>query len=349
MPHNDANFGIGTLAHPYPPPLDRSKMATAMASIRLLLVLSALVLALAQAPARAAEVVYPLGSRIGLAPPPGLAPSRNFFGGYEDLDNNVTIIMAALPVEAYGELDKTFTAEALKRQGATLETREAMSLSTGKAFLVIAHQEVDKTSMRKWLLVASSPALTALVTVQVPDAAKAHYPDAAIRAALSTLAVRTTVPVEEQLGLVPFKIGELAGFRIAGVFPGRAVMLSDAPANPSGPPEAAMEPHIRVAIVPGGPAQSSERDAFARDVFATIPNLKDVRFENSEPLRIGGQQGHQILANGRDAGSGATLKVVQWLRFGGGAYMQMLGIARSEAWKDAYPRFRSVRDGIEPR
>jgi hypothetical protein len=320
-----------------------------MASIRLLLVLSALVLALAQAPARAADVVYPAGSRIGLAPPPGLAPSRSFFGGYEDPDDNVTIKMVALPAEAYGELDRTMGAEALKRQGLTFETREAMPLSTGKAFLVVGHQEVDKTNVRKWFLIASWPALTAFVTVQVPDAAKARYPDAAIRTALATLAVRATVPAEEQLGLVPFKVGELAGFRVAGVIPGRAVMLSDAPATMSAPPEVPMDPHILVAIAPGGPAQSSERDTFARDLFATVPNLKDVRLENSEPLRIGGQQGHQILANGRDAASGATLTVVQWLRFGGGAYMQMVGIARSDAWKDAYPRFRSVRDGIEPR
>jgi hypothetical protein len=41
--------------------------------------------------------------------------------------------------------------------------------------------------------------------------------------------------------------------------------------------------------------------------------------------------------------------VVQWLRFGGGGYMQIVGIARADAWKDAYPRFRSVRDGIEGR
>src|SRR5262245_23242334 len=326
-------------------------MTTAMAPIRLLLVLSALVLALAlvQAPVRAAEVVYPPGSRIGLAPPPGLAPSRNFFGGYEDPDpdSNVVIKMAALPVEAYAELAKTMGAEALKRQGLTFESREAMPLSTGKAFLVIGHQEVDKTNVRKWFLVAASPGLTAFVTVQVPDAAKARYPDAAIRAALATLAVRTSVPIEEQLGLVPFKVGELAGFRVAGVVPGRAVVLSDAPA--AGPPESAMHPHSLVAMAPGGPAQSSERDAFARDLFATIPILKEVRLENAEPLRIGGQQGHQILASGRDAASGAALTVAQWLRFGGGAYMQMVGIARSDAWKDAYPRFRSVRDGIEPR
>ena len=164
-------------------------MATAMTSIRLLLVLSALLLALAQTPARAADVIYPPGSRIGLAPPPGLAPSRNFFG-YEDPDNNVAIILVALPVEAYAELDKTVGAESFKRQGVTLETREAMPLSTGKAFLVIGHQEMDKTNLRKWFLVASSPALTAFVTVQVPDAAKARYPDEVIRAALSTLAVR---------------------------------------------------------------------------------------------------------------------------------------------------------------
>src|SRR5262249_39859479 len=143
------------------------------------------------------------------------------------------------------------------------------------------------------------------------------------------------------------------GFRVAGVIPGRAVKLSDAPATPSGAADAAVETHILVVIAPGAPAQSSERDTFARDLFATVPsivpNLKDVRVENSEPLRIGGQQRYQILAKGRDAASGAALTVVQWLRFGGGAYMQMVGVARDDAWKDAYPRFRSVRDGIEPR
>ena len=78
----------------------------------------------------------------------GWRPAGNF--GYEDPDNNVAIILVALPVEAYAELDKTVGAESFKRQGVTLETREAMPLSTGKAFLVIGHQEMDKTNLRKW-------------------------------------------------------------------------------------------------------------------------------------------------------------------------------------------------------
>jgi type IV secretory pathway TrbD component len=321
-------------------------MAVDMPSLRPLL--AVLLLALALLPARAADVVYPPGSRIGLAPPPGLATSKTFFG-YEDPDNNVAMMLVALPVQAYADLDRAMNAEALKRQGVTFETREPLALASGQAFLVVGRQEVEKTQVTKWFLVASSPTLTALVTMQVPDAAKALYPDAAIRAALTTLAIRPAVPIEEQLGLVPFKVDELAGFRIAGVIPGRAVMLSDAPADRAGPPEAATEPHIFVAVAPGGPAQSSERDNFARELFATFPNLKDIRIVSSEPLRMGGQQGHQILANAKDAAGAATLTVVQWLRFGGGVYMQMVGIARTDAWKDAYPRFRSVRDGIEPR
>ncbi|HVQ73669.1 MAG TPA: hypothetical protein VMT08_39820, partial [Bradyrhizobium sp.] len=91
--------------------------------------------------------------------------------------------------------------------------------SSGKAFLVVGRQDVDNTKVRKWILVAASPSLTAFVTVQMPEAVAALYPDAAIRASLATLAFRAAVPIEEQLGLLPFKVGEFSGFRIAGVIP----------------------------------------------------------------------------------------------------------------------------------
>jgi hypothetical protein len=271
--------------------------------------------------------------------------TSNNFLGFEDPDTNAAIILNSLPPEAYAELEKTISAEALKRQGVTLEKREAMSLPTGKAFLVIGRQEVDKTKVRKWILIGSSPALTALVTVQVPQTVKNPYSDAAIRETLATLAIRTTVPVEEQLSLLPFKIADFAGFRVGGVVLGRAVILSDAPAEMP----AQSHTNIVVSVAPGGPAQTSDRDAFARDLFATISNVRDVRVVSSEPLRIVGQPGHQILAQARDPAGTTILTVVQWLRFGGGGYLQLIGIARADAWHEAYPRFRAVRDGIETR
>lgn len=317
-----------------------------MTSFRWLLVL--FMLALGALPAAAAELNYPPGSRIGLAPPPGLVPSKTFFG-YEDPSNSVAMMLVALPPQAYADLDASVTAETLKRQGVTMESREALPLPSGKAFLVVGRQEVDNVKIRKWILVAASPTLTGFVTVQMPETATALYPDAAIRASLATLAFRAAVPVDEQLGLLPFKVGELSGFRIAGVIPGRAVMLSDAPAGAPGSPDSTNEPHIFAAIAAGGPAQSADRDTFAREVFATLPNIREIRVTTSEPLRMAGQQGHQILASAKDASGTSPLTVVQWLRFGGGGYMQIVGIARADAWKDAYPRFRSVRDGIEGR
>src|SRR5215207_3210385 len=102
-----------------------------MASIRCLLTL--LFLVLAAAVPQAAEVAYPPGSRIGLVPASGMATSRNFFG-FEDPDSNVAVIMVTLPSDAYAELHRTVTADALKRQGLTLESRETMSVPTGNGF-----------------------------------------------------------------------------------------------------------------------------------------------------------------------------------------------------------------------
>jgi hypothetical protein len=321
-------------------------MTVVMVSIRCLLAL--LFLVLAAADAHAAEVAYPPGSRIGLVPASGMVTSRNFFG-FEDADNNVAVILVSLPGDAYAELNRTVTADALKKQGLTLESREAMSVPTGNAFLVIGRQEVEKIKLRKWILIAAAPTLTALVTVQVPDTSRGRYPDAAIRTMLASLTIRGTVPVDEQLGLLPFRVGELAGFRVGGVIPGRAVMLSDAVPDASGQPAAGKEPHMIVNVGPGAPAQASEREAFAREVFATIPNIKDIRLTSSEALRMSGQQGHQIIANAKDGAGADPLTIVQWLRFGSGGYLQMVGIARADSWTAAYQRFRAVRDGVEAR
>ena len=313
-----------------------------MTFLRHLLVV--LAFAAAALPAKAAEVIYHPGSRLGLVPPEGMATSTNFFG-FEDLGASAAIILAALPAEAYADLERTMTADALRSQGIVFEKREPMALASGKAFLVIGHQQVEKTKIRKWILIGSSPALTALVTAQIPDPARNVYSDNAIRAALSTLAIRSTVPAAEQLGLLPFKVSDLAGFEIGGILPGQAVVLGDPPAQATAQPM----PHIFVSVGAGGPSQTSDRDTFAREVFAAIPNVRDARVTGSEPLRIVGQPGHQIMAQARDPTGMVDLTVVQWLRFGTGGYLQVVGIARVDAWQAAYPRFRAVRDGIEPR
>ena len=167
----------------------------------------------AAAAAQATEVVFPTGSRVGIAPPPGVSASPRF-AGFEDSANKVAIVVIALPPEAYAELEKS-TAR-LGAQGATVEKREDLSLDPGKAFLVVARQNVAGISLHKWILTAAAGDLTAVVTFEIPDEARESYPDAAIRAALGSVAVRKTVPIDEQLSLLPFRMGELSGFQVGG-------------------------------------------------------------------------------------------------------------------------------------
>ena len=49
-------------------------------------------------------------------------------------------------------------------------------------------------------------------------------------------------------------------------------------------------------------------------------------------MRIGGQPGHEVRAQAKDVQTGADVELVQWLRFGTGAYLRILGFAPKEKW-----------------
>jgi hypothetical protein len=303
-------------------------------------------------PARAADPVFPPGSHIGLVPPAGMVTS-NLFAGFTDPDNNAAIVLTALPAAAYSQIEKALDAETLKQQGVSVEKREPMQLDVGKGILLSGRQTADKARYRKWLLVATVGGITALVTVQVREENNV-YSENVVRAALATLSVRATVPEKEELGLLPFTIGDLAGFHVDNVVRGRALILTDAPSEGLGEsstetPQKNLDPHLLVAAMPGGPSEPDDRATFARLAFTEIGGIKDVHVTMSEPLRIGGQYGYQTMAEAKDARTGSNIMVVQWLRFGGSGYLQMIGIARADGWTSVLSRLRTVRDSIEPK
>lgn len=302
----------------------------------------------AMSPARAADPIFPTGSRLGLVPPAGMVASETF-DGFADPGKDAAILMAVLPPTAYGQIEKTLDPDTLKKQGVIVEKREPMQFSFGKGFLVTARQTADKTHYRKWLLVAAAGDFTALITAQVPEQDKT-YPDRTMRAALASLSVRAHVPEAEELSLLPFTVGDLAGFHVEGVLRGRGLMLSDRPNTAdSGKPatESVSEARLLIAAIPGGPQEPDDRANFAKLSFSEIGGLRDIQITVSEPLRIGGQSGYQTMADAKDARSGNSVRVVQWLRFGGGGYLQMVGIASSNGWTTTLTRMRAVRDSID--
>lgn len=300
-------------------------------------------------PAGAADAIFPTGSRIGLVPPDGMAPSPTF-QGFADAQKGAAILIVTLPAEAYGSLEKSGLPDVLRKQGInfTIDKREPIALSAGKGFLITGTELADKTRYHKWLLVAALDDVTALVSVEVPEH-DTTYSDKVLRAALATLTVRATVPDAERLSQLPFTVGDLAGFRIGDVLPGRALMLIDARGDNADAAVVDLNARFLIAALPGGPAEPGERANFARRGFDSIAGIKDIHVQMSEPLRIGSQPGFQTLAQAKDAQTDADVMVVQWLRFGSGGFMQMIGIARADNWSNEFPRLRAVRDSIDPR
>jgi hypothetical protein len=307
-----------------------------------------LTVSLGPVPASAADPVFPVGSRMGFVPPPGFVASKRF-PGFENPDSRSSIVMATLPPQAYANLEASMATEALKKQGITEEKRETLTLASGKAVLVMGNEQESGQKFRKWILLAQLPEGVALIAVLVPESAVKMYSDDVIRASLSSLAVRATVPLDEQIALVPFKLTDLSGLRPVRVLGNTGVVLTDGAKETPTPSD---QPMFAVMIGQGAPEQATERANFARRLFDTgVGDVKDIRVISGDMLRLGGGTlvTHELQAEAKEAFSDTPVKLVQWVRFGSGTFIRMLGIARADQWPAAFPHFRAVRDGVAPR
>jgi hypothetical protein len=297
------------------------------------------------AAAQAADAVFPPASHIGLAAPAPMKPSQTF-RGFEDREASASILILEIPAQAYAGVEQQLTTEALKKDGVIEEKRESVTLNGATGLLIAGAQDADNKKIHKWLLLAAWPEGASLIAFQVPDDSKSKYPEASVRAALLSATLRPVVPVDEQLGLLPIRFDELAGMRPFRVLGNSSVFLTDGDTDPKEP---AAQPLLIVSVAPGGPEQPSDRANFSRQLFSGLNDFKEVRIVGSDVLKLDNLQTYEIQAEAKDPKSDAPLKLVQWIRFGNGAVIRFVGIARTDVWGEAFPKFRAVRNGTKPR
>ena len=308
----------------------------------LLWTLASLMLA---APARAADPVFPVNSRVGLVAPAGFTPSTKF-SGFENPAASAAILLVELPNEAYADVEKGFTDEALKARGMTVKLREPIAVKDGKGFFVAGPQESNGVKRYESVMIANAGGITSIVSIQMVEATHATITDAIVRDTFKTLVVRPQGPESERLSVLPYKIGNLAKFRVVRSGREGVAILTD---GPNDEVTAVDQPFMLIGVAPGEAPKADDRDKFARNLFGTIPGIKDIKVTRAEPLRIGQAQGYEIVADAKDAGSGNEVTTVQWLRFGQSGYLQIFAIVRKTTWNDVFPRLRAIRDSIEPR
>src|SRR3989440_6141243 len=264
------------------------------------------------APARAADPVFPTNSRIGLVAPAGFTPS-NRFPGFENPQASAAILLVELPGDAYADVEKGFTDEALKARGMTVQLREPLAFKDGKGFFISGPQESGGVKRHEVVMIANMGGITSIVSVQMVEATHATLTDAVVRDTFKTLAIRPQVPESEKLAVLPYKIGDLAKFRIVRSGREGVAILTDGPKDEV---TAVDQPFMLIGVAPGAAPKPEDRDAFAKRILGTAPGIKDIKITRSEPLRMGQAQGYEIVAEAKDAKSRNDGSAVQWVRFG---------------------------------
>lgn len=312
--------------------------------MKLTRLLSAVILLVtAVSPVFAADAVFPPGIRVGMTPLVGMVPAKTF-QGFETEDQSVKVLVAELPPEAYGEVMNAFKANP---EGAGGIKPESIETSAGVAYYTAESAKVGATAVRRYSMILPGGTFSGYVAVQVPENATKIYSDDAVRQMFATAVIRKEVPVEEQLGQMPFKISELSNFKnIRTLAVGAALILGDGDEVTGF--EAA--PFMVIGLIGSAQIQPEDRDRFAQQTATTIPGVRDARITMSEPIRIDGSPGYETRINAISGKDNTAVTLVQWLKFGGGpSTLRIVGSAPRDQWSAAFPRFRAVRDGIQPR
>jgi hypothetical protein len=315
-----------------------------MKHIRLFSVFALLVAAFgpASSPAMAADIVFPAGVRVGMTPLVGLVRSKKF-AGFEAEDGSVKVLVAELPAEAYGEVTNAFKANP---GGASGVKPESIETAAGVAYYTVEDAKEGAGNVRRYSMIVPGTGFSGYIAVQVPENATKIYSDDAVRQMFATATIRKDVPVEEQLGMMPFDMTELSSFKnVHALAGGVAIVLSD------GDETTALDsiPFMVIGLIGSAPAQPDDRGRFAQQTATTIPGIRDGRITMSEPVRIDGVAGYETRIDATSGKENTPVTVVQWLRFGGPNSLRIIGSAPRDQWASAFTRFRAVRDGIHPR
>jgi hypothetical protein len=306
------------------------------------LISAAVLFAAAGGAALAADPVFPPGARVGMTPLVGLTLAKTF-AGFETEDQSVKVLVAELPSEAYGEVVNAFKANPAGSNGIKPESIETPA---GLAYFTAENARDGANTVRRYSMILPGGTFSGYVAVQVPENATKIYTDEAIRQMFASAAIRKEVPVDEQLGLMPFKITELSDFKnVRTLSPGAAIILADNDEIIGF--EAA--PFMVLGLIGSVPSQPDDRGRFAQQAATTIPGVRDARLTMSEPVRIDGSPGYETRIDATSGKDNTAVTVVQWLRFGSSNTLRIIASAPRDEWAKAFPRFRAVRDGIQAR
>jgi len=295
------------------------------------------------------QPVFPTGSSFGLIPPPGYRPSQGFIG-FEGPGQG-EIIFAELPPEAFAALRDGMNREALAARGMQEIERQEVPLNgqDTPALLIETVAQLGNQRIIRWLLLVPNAARTGLITANLPSKAPTGA-RAAMRKALSSTVVRSSVSLQEQRATLPFRFADRPSLTLQRVVSGGAAILSP-PGAPIGTPGHLEWPSMVIASGAGPPVATQELATFAIAALHGIRALRDLTITDiPEETRFAGLPAILLQAEASGSQAGGKLKIAQWLAvLPNGGRIAAIAQSPADGFDAAWPDFKAVAESVEIR
>jgi hypothetical protein len=302
------------------------------------LVLAAL-LAAADAP------FFQMGSRLGLVPPPGLAARLECLC-FMSVDGRATIMVTDAPRDAFAQAESPEGVAALKRQGMATPKREEIVVDGRRAILISGAVKAPENA-HLWFLAVDVDPQTILVSATIQNDALGKFRASDMRHALLNARLRAReVALAEQVDVLRFTVADHAGFRLAGVVPGTAVMFTEGPADEV---KAAEQPVVWVMLGFRRADTAEERASLARDLAAGEPALTAPREVVAEGYSRDGADWHHLERTGAHPETGEPIRAVQVVRFHAGNSVWVRATLREDDRERLTPRVLQLAHSVATR
>lgn len=284
-----------------------------------------------------AAPVYPPASGVGLDPPPGMTPAKGFTGFQ---GNKASIVITEMPKIAYAQIASQRDLFVTHLQA---DKAQDVDINGVQGFLIRGQQQAAAGKMRKWVLVLNAPDETALVSAEAPLDDEA-IGDAAMATALHSIVMRPRPGLEQQVAALPFKVGDLAGFRVANTDVGAAMMLVGG-AKDSGSDHAGA--HIVVAFDHTAAPKDGRLD-FAKAQLRSFQGVRTTDITSAKLFDSDGAQWAEVDAKGSEGPQQAPVAISYFLRFDPSDTISVVCVAPAGAGSSDVSRFKDVALSTRP-
>ena len=285
-----------------------------------------------------AAPVFPGASGVGLEPPPEMKVAKTF-DGFKVGD--ASIVITEMPAAAYDQIDAS-RAMFVSRFGA--KQADDVEVNGSHGFLVKGSIALGATQIRKWVLVLHGPTETAVVAAQLPDNDQ-KVNEAAIDAALRTVAFRPRPGLDAQVAALPFAVGDLAGFRISATALGAALILVDGSKDVD-PNQS--QAHVVVTTSDGAPPKD-DREAFAKAQLQAFQAVRTTAVRSTKLFQADGAQWAEVDADGTEGQSETPVAISYFLRFDTTGTMSVVCVAPRAEGAQYADRFKTVALSVKPK